>query len=456
MSHKPRSLIVSIIIRATVVVIALSVCSAIAFALYKTKPAPAVTDAPPAVPRVLVMKAADVPVRRQWTGYGSAAALRTSDVPARVTTTVLRVPENIIEGRRVEAGQLLAELDDSDFARQVEIAAQNLRDIEAQLNRLEVEEQAWQKRLELANEAVELSRGEYDRFVKAFEDGAANQREVDAARQTLISAIRDQVAVEEEFTKIPNRRTSLRAQQVAQEATQRLAKQNVERCTVVSPIAGVLQAVDVEPGENVTIGERIARVVNLETVEIPLRLPAGARAGLEPGDPVELSSTGAFARQWNSTIARINPEDDVATRTMTAYVELQQKPDDTNNLLAPGTYVSGRVTSDLAEPRWIVPRRAIMEGQIRLVENNTIIRRRIETDFQIADTFAQFGLPDRVWVALRDPLPPEALVVVNGATAPPDGATVAPALPESESFAATNNNTSESSTTPNTARSASP
>lgn len=452
MSNSHRSLVATIIIRIAVVVFVLAIAGSVFYALEQSKPKPPVNDSPPGAPRVLVMEATITPVRRQWLGYGIAAAVRTTNVPARVTTTVLRVPDNITEGIAINAGDLLAELDDSDFARQVEISTHNLRDVEAQLNRLEVEELAWQKRLDLANEAVELSRNEYDRFAKALKDGAANPREVDQARQALLASIRDQVAVQEEFEKIPQRRASLRAQQAAHDATSRLAKMNVERCRVTSPIAGVLQAVDIEPGENVNVGQRIARVVNLQRIEIPLRVTAGARAGIGLGDPVDLSTTGAFIRMWKSEIARIAPEDDESTRTMTAYVELKQEPDGANSILAPGTYVSGLVTSDAAEPRSIVPRRAVSEGQIRLVIDNTIVRRRIETEFQLTGDFPQFGLPDRIWIALREPIEAGALIVINGATAPPDGTIVDAVLPETGAFTAmdgkTGNNGGGRSETP--------
>lgn len=131
-------------------------------------------------------------------------------MPARVTATVAEIPGHILEGERVHRGELLAQLDDSDFVRQVEIAEQNIADLNAQLERLEAERESWTERLRLAEEAVELVVADFQRIESAFREGVAKQREVDQARQALINATRDQVAAREEVRKLGPRETSLR------------------------------------------------------------------------------------------------------------------------------------------------------------------------------------------------------------------------------------------------------
>src|SRR5262245_22483390 len=339
-----RKIWVSIVVRTIVCVVLLVGAVGLFRLLASTRPMPAPSDARGAAPRIIVMHAQPVPVRRQWSGFGTALAMDSANVPSRVTATVIERPEESRPGRTVTRGQVIVRLDDSDFVRQVEIASQSIEDIAAQLLRLDVEQQSWTRRADLAAQDVTLAQAEDKRVREAFEREAANQRELDAARQALNSAEQALVAAREELDSIVPRRASLEAKRVAEQASLRLAKQNVERSVIVSPLDGVLQSVDVEEGENITAGQRVARVVNPLRIEVPLLLPASSRPFVSIGDEVTLTDAGAGSHAWTARVTRIAPEDDDSTRTLRAFVEVRQEPNG-RTLLAPGKFVQGPVTS---------------------------------------------------------------------------------------------------------------
>jgi RND family efflux transporter MFP subunit len=343
------------------------------------------------------------------------------DIPARVTATVIEMPPGIDAGAHVAAGQVIARLDDADFARQVEISTQVIADLESQLNRLAIEETSWTERVKLVTEDVALVQAEFNRVKDAAERGAAKQREVDLARQALIAVIRAEVAAKEEFDKIPARRTSLQAQKTAQEAQLRLARQNLERCTIASPINGILEAVDVELGENALVGTRIARVVSIAHIEIPIQLPAGARSDIALGDEVLIHATGASVQSWHAALTRISPEDDAATRTLTVFAEVHQQPDADASMLAPGSFVRAIVTARDAQPRWVVPRRSLQGDRILLVRDGRVLGRNVRVDFSLEAEFPQFGVPDRHWIVLLDQLASGDQVVLNATRSLIDG-----------------------------------
>lgn len=426
-----RNMFISVAVRIVVCAAALAIGVGVFVALFRTAPKPAASDRADEIPRVLVMEARAVPVRREFEGFGTAQAVSRADVPSRVTATVAERPAEIRAGREVAQGQLLVQLDASDFQRQWEIAEQNIRDVDAQLNRLDVEERSWSQRVELAGEAVELARSEFDRVSRAFANDAARQREVDAARQALLATQREEVATREELEKIAPRRASLRALREREQASLRLARLNVERSTITAPISGVLQSVDVEVGESVQAGERVARIVSLERIEVPLLLPAAARPHVAIGDAVSLSAGGARSFTWSAHVRRISPEDDEVTRTMRVFVEVTQSPE-AANVLAPGRFVQGVVTSGQETARFVVPRRSIRNDRIRLVKDGTIQTREVTTDFQLRADLPNLGLADTQWAALRDELPVGALVVVDASRTLAEGQRVEPVVAESE------------------------
>jgi multidrug resistance efflux pump len=408
-----------------VCLVLLGIGSIVLAALVRTRPLPSSSSAAVSAPRVQVMRADPVAVRRRWTGYGTARAMDSADIPARVTATVVLLPPEIQAGAEVNEGDVIARLDDSDFARQVEIAENNIADIDAQLTRLLIEKASWEERVKLAAEEVELSRAEYERVQAAEQRGAANPREVDSARQSLIQVVRAEVIAREERDKVAPRESGLKAMRLAQEATRRIARQDVERCEIVSPIEGVLQLVDVEVGENLASGQRLARVVSLRRIEVPLRLPASARGRVGPGDDVRLDASDRSGLSWEAVISRISPADDERTRTLSCYVEVDQDPR-APTALPPGKFVRGTVLQREPEERTVVPRRALQGSRLLLVEHGAVRSVPAEIAFQVEAEFEQLGLPDRQWVVLAEPLDPGTLVVVTASRSLVDGLPVTP------------------------------
>ncbi len=423
MTAPRRNALLSIIVRLCVCVILIAASISVCVALIKSKPLPARSDHANTAPRVLVMEARPVEVRRQWDVFGTAQAMDSADVPARVTATVTEIPDDVLAGAWVDKGQLLAKLEESDFVRQEEIAAHSIADTEAQLARLTVELTSWEKRMTLAEQLVELAQAEFDRAIQAQERGGAKQREVDLTKQALISAIRDETVTREALDKLPKQRAGLEAMLLKQKAQRRLAQQNVERCRVVSPIAGVLQSVDVEAGENLAPGQRIARVVDLSRIEVPLRVPASARAYIAVDSEVKIHASGNPDRSWIARVSRIAPEDDRSTRTTSVFVEIEQDPGNSRGL-APGLFLRGALTSSEPQQRWIVPRRAITGDRILLVDHGMIVSRSMSVDFQIEGRFPELGPPDDQWVVLRDPLTEGDLVVAAASRSLQDGMAV--------------------------------
>lgn len=402
--------------------------------LWATRPVLSGSDRLDAGQPVLVFEPRPVPVRRQWSGYGTAQALNDAAVPARVAATVIERPERIRPGASVVAGEMLARLDDSDFRRQSESASSSLAEIEAQLQRLDVEAAAWSERTTLATEDARLAEADLERVRAAAEREAAKVREVEAAQQRVIAAQRQAVATREELDKIPARRAGLHALREAQRSQLRLAQQAIDRCTIVSPIAGVIAEVDVELGESVAPGQRVARIVALDRIEVPLRLPATARADLAVGDDVTLFEEGrgwsdvgrrGAGRTWHATIARLAPDDDPTTRTMTAFAVLDQEAD-SPAALAPGRFVEGVAVSSHDAPRVVIPRRSVRSDRVSVVRDGRLERREVIPDFTIRASVPELGLPDLDWIVLREALPEGELVVVDGSRSPAEGVKVVP------------------------------
>jgi multidrug efflux pump subunit AcrA (membrane-fusion protein) len=381
--------------------------------------------------RVTVIEALEAPVGRRLRAYGTARALQSADVPARVSATVAELGERYREGERVAKAEILLRLDDTDFRRQMEIATQAIDGIEAQLALLTVDERTIEESLKLAEADAKIVHADVERAEQALREGAAKEREVDRVRQLSIVADRALLMAREGRDKLTPRRASLNAERARQEASKQLAQDSLDRCLIRSPIDGVLQSAEKEVGEMVAGGTQVARVVDPARLEVPILLPASTRSLVSIGNKVMLKPDRDGAVDVEASVTRISPEDDPTTRTFAVYAELSASP-----VISPGTFVEAAVLCPHEGNRTVLPRRSVSEGRILVFRDGRVHLTPVEVEFGLTGLKPQTGLPDSEWLVLRDALPSGSKVVLDASRQIPDGTAIAAEPPRAANAAA--------------------
>lgn len=384
--------------------------------------------------RVNVFTAQSVEVNRQWTGFGTAEAIYSANVPARVTATIDSIPPETLEGAVVSKGQVLLKLDDSDFINQLQIAEQSRAGVDAQIEELDRQEASLIQRKDVEARDLELARDELARIELMFEKNAANQKDVDAANRTSLAAERSLLLVDQVLSGITPRRNRLIAQKAELSATADTARLNLDRCSIKSPIDGVIQTVDVEVGESVAPGQQVARVVNPASIQTPLSLAANARSHVRVGDPAYLSSTADPDLIWKAEVTRISPEDDPATRTFVSYVVVDHsEPTGTSNSsnhapLAPGMFVRGTVVASQSEPHVVIPRRSIRIERVMTIRDGMIHSQPVSEAYAIDGPIPETGLPDQEWAVVDGGIEPGEVIVLTPTRSLSDGQMIEPVM----------------------------
>ena len=411
--------------RLFVVALLLAVALAVAGMLYATRPK--VPSRPPesARPVVETFAAQRVPVARQWSGRGTARALKSADVPARVNAVVVGPVPAVRPGDAVREGQPLVKLDEEDFLRAADIARQRIREIDATLAQLDVEQRRLTEQTVLDDTDVAMARTEFDRQTRLNERGVTTEQDRDAARRLLIAAQRSQLSSRQATDLVGPRLRQLEAQKAGQLAEEQLSELDRQRTTITSPLTGVVQAIDVEVGESVAVGQRVARVVALDRVEVPVALPAAAAGSVAVGDVVTLRSApvGPVHPMWRATVSRVAPEQDVLTRTLTVYVEIERGADGVPPP-PPGVFLDARVQTADTQPRWVVPRRALREGRLQVLADGRLSSHAAEVAYYLSGPRPELGLADDQWAVIDDVLTPGERVLVDAANRLPDGTEV--------------------------------
>ncbi len=411
--------------RLVVMLVLLAVAGTAGVLLYVSRPGVPERPSESVRPVVETFAARRVPVARQWSGRGTVRALDAADVSARVAAVVVGPVPALRPGATVTVGQVLVQLGEEEFVQRAEVARQRIREIDASLAQLDVEQARLNEQTSLDDSDVGMARTEFDRQTRLNERGVTTGQDVDAAQRILIGARRAQLATRRAADLIGPRRRQLEAQKAGQKAQEQLAELDRERTAITSPLAGVIQNLDVAVGENVTVGQRVARVVALDKVEVPVVLPAAAGGMVAVGDAVALWSTGVgpLRPEWRTTVLRVAPEQDSATRTLTVYAEVSDEGPE-GLPPPPGLFLDARVQSADTALRWVVPRRAVREGRVQVVADGRLVSRPVEVAFFLRGPYPALGVDDDQWAVIDDVLSEGDRVLVDAATRLPDGTAV--------------------------------
>jgi multidrug resistance efflux pump len=434
---KPDAKIVALASRTLVGLVLIVASIAIVVYLVKTKPTVSKSEFNEQSVAVQVMRIEPVAVARQWRGYGTTQAEDTADVPARVSATVIEVPDDIQAGRVVSAGQVLAKLDPTDFENTLNAAEKRIAEAEAAILQLQTEKQSLTDRLRLERQVIELAKEDYERQLSRLETGSASPTDVDRAKRAVLTAEIAEKFIQQQLDAIPSRLAGIEAQQAAATADRDNAQVNLARTTITSPIDGIIETLDIDLGENLAPGQRVARIIDPRVIELPLQLPASARSYVNTGNDVTLTTRSQpdDCPPWNATITRLGVVDG-PTRTFTAFAEVDQSRIPLRNFaegtgphkLPAGAFTLAKLDTAEPQPRTIIPARAIQEGRIRTVVDGQIVGRTVDVAFDLEGAYPQFGVEDSQWVVLNEPLDPGTLIVLSASMTILDGQRVEPSI----------------------------
>jgi len=190
---------------------------------------------------------------------------RRATVAAKITGRVTEVL--VEEGMRVEAGQVLARLDDSDTRRRLQVSRADREVARANIAELEV--------------SLVDARRTLRRIRELSEQGVAGQQELDTA-DTSVETVMARLAV-------------ARRNLEAAEAQVAVIEQDLENYTIRAPFSGVAVSKDAQPGEMVSpvsagggyTRTGISTIVDMTSLEIEVDVNESFIARVRSGQRVE-------------------------------------------------------------------------------------------------------------------------------------------------------------------------
>ncbi|MEX1312304.1 MAG: efflux RND transporter periplasmic adaptor subunit [Candidatus Sulfomarinibacteraceae bacterium] len=283
---------------------------------------------------------------------------RRATVAAKITGRVTEVL--VDEGMVVEAGQILARLDDADARRRTD-ATRAARDVaRAALDEIEVNLTDAERRLR--------------RVTELHQDGVASEQDLDSANAAA-DALRAQLVVAQRNLD-------------AAEAQLAVGMQDLENYTIRAPFAGIAVSKEAQPGEMVAPvfagGGGISTIVDMTSLEIEVDVNESYIARVTPGQPAEAVLDAYPDWRIPATVRTVIPTAD--RQKATVKVRLTFNELDPRILPDMGVKVAFQETDDEVDnaPRaqCLVPRKAIRRDGDRslvFVVNGDVVERRAVT-----------------------------------------------------------------------------
>jgi RND family efflux transporter MFP subunit len=282
------------------------------------------------VPAVALVKPTKVDQAPTLSLPGSVQGLEEATVFARANGYLATLAVDI--GDRVEAGQLLATLDNPEADREIQQARANLASTQALLLRARAAHQ---------HALVSLKR--YEALVR----GLASEEEIDQKRT--------QAALDEADVGVAE------AAKLASQANLGRLLELKAFSRVLAPFAGTITARTVERGSLVSSGRDspLFRITSLSTVRIFVQVPQSRIAGVEPGQRAQVAIAEYPGAKFEGRISRSAGALDHASRTMNVEVRV---PNDARKLL-PGMYATVSLELGRSGTAWAVPATALVIGE---------------------------------------------------------------------------------------------
>ena len=362
------------------VLLALAAVAALGWRSVQSRRAAQQAQSAPAKDPVIELGAIDLAtaqVRELTSGLpitGALKAVNTALVKARVPGELRDL--TVREGDAVQAGQVIARVEATEYAERLRQAEQQASAAKAQVD---IAQRQYDNNAALVNQGF-ISRTALDNSLASLSTARANHRAAQAGVEVVRKSLTD---------------TVLRA-----------------------PISGQVSARLAQPGERVAPEARIVEIVDLGRLELEAALSPADSVAVRVGQPALLNIEGV-AQPVPAPVARLNPSAQAGSRSVLIYLSVAAQPG-----LRQGLFAQGQLATE-TQRALAVPLDAVRTDKpvpyVQAIDAGRIAHRAVQTG-------ARGQVNGETWVAVQG-LADGAQVLRGAAGAMREGTQVRVAAP---------------------------
>jgi RND family efflux transporter MFP subunit len=278
-----------------------------------------------------VVKARELQLAQGLPISGSLRAVNSAFVKARAAGELQGL--TVREGDVVKAGQVLAKVEATEYLARVNQA---------------------QQQADAAKAQIDIAQRQWENNKKLVDQGFISKTALDTSWNTL---------------------TGAESTYKAALASVDMAKKTLDDTVLRAPISGVVAQRLSQPGERVAIDAKVIEIVDLSRLELEATLTAADSVNVRVGQKASLQIEGR-GTAVAAKVVRINPSAQAGSRSVLAYLEVEDPGGLRQGLFAQGTLGTGQLTA-LAVPLASV-RTDKPSPYVQIVENNAVVHKAVE------------------------------------------------------------------------------
>jgi len=318
--------------------------------------------------------------RRKVQAVGSLFAWEESALSSEVEGTVQEVLADV--GDRVTEDQPLIVLDKRELQFEVERQQGLVSQVRAQLgigpNDPPPPDPRKLSSVQRAEADLFDAKRKYERAQSMFKDQLISQQQFDEASSRFQSTKASYDLAIQDIER-------LKAQLLANEASERLAEKKLADATIRAPYPGSVKTRDVHPGEYVKVQSPVMVLVRTDRLRARLAVPERWAGWVKDGALVDLHVEAFPGETFHGKITRINPAVVQDSRTFEAEAMI----DNHDGRLKPGFFVQATLPSEKEERALFIPEDAVNYRygvyKVFVVNEGSVSERRIRPAGQTED-----------------------------------------------------------------------
>ncbi|MEL6939294.1 MAG: efflux RND transporter periplasmic adaptor subunit [Cyanobacteria bacterium J06598_1] len=331
----PRGLLLGLLLGLGLAVVGTRISSQTAAEPATTPP----ENAQVATATVTTAQSETAPVRQTITTNGTVEAFDLLSVAPRASGLQIQ-SVNVREGDRVDAGQVLAVLDDSVL--RSEIAQSDAQVTQAEAAVAQAKAQAAQAEAELT-EAEE----NFDRYDSLFSQGAISAEALTSRRTEV--ATKNQ-AVQAAYAAVQSAEATVlsRRAEVTRSTTQ------LDQTLVLAPSSGIIATKDATVGDTASTGTPLFTLIDGDQLELAVKVPQAQLAQINVGTSVQIRSSSDPNLQLQGQVRTVDPTIDATTRQATVKIGLPG-----SDRIRPGMFLQAAIVTNTRDGV-VVPAEAVL------------------------------------------------------------------------------------------------
>jgi len=309
-------------------------------------------------------------------GPGTLEAVQSLAVKPAVNGTVLRLP-NV--GDRVQKGQLIVELDPTNYNRALENARLAVQKAQANLDKLRADQQSAlaiarqniasaEVAFANARRELEAARANLEATQKLFDLGGASAQSLQSARDAYAKA---QASLEIAQINLNTARQvlvlrnnadaqDLKNAQIALEQARlevKNAEENLANTKIYAPFDGVVSEVNAQVGSMVGAGTALLTLIDDSSVNLLVQIDESEIAQVRVGQKVEVTLDAFSNETFQGVVTAVSPTASIQQNIAVFYVTVNiPNPE---RKLRPGMTAEGEIIVEEIPDVLIIPKRAV-------------------------------------------------------------------------------------------------